>query len=128
MDASSMDMEETSMTVENGTANSTTQPIIQVDKMMTMKKKSGLSKPQHIISQEEEQLNPQLNQLMKKQQKAQQKKARRQAEAGGQHASNDLIEEDDDMMHEESAVPTAATFTFNTGLMSAPIPDEDEEL
>ncbi|CAO3638003.1 unnamed protein product [Mucor hiemalis] len=128
MDASSMDADESLMAVDNGTASSTTQPVIQVDKMMAMRKKNGSNKTQHIISQEEEQLNPQLNQLLKKQQKAQQKKARRQAETGGQNNSNNLIEEDDDMMHEEFTVPTASTFQFNTGMMSAPIPDEDEEL
>lgn len=125
-----MDADGTPMMAMDGTATSTSQPVIQVDKMLMMKKKNAISRPQHIISQDEEQLNPQINQQLKKQQKALQKKARRQEE--GHSGSNNLFDEDDDMMHEEvsSSVPTAATFSFNrtVGLMSAPIPDEDEEL
>ena len=59
---------------------STQQPIIQVEKMLQMKKKHGSQRPQQIFSQTEEELNPQLNQQLKKQLKAQQKKARRQTE------------------------------------------------
>ncbi|KAG2195693.1 hypothetical protein INT47_012914 [Mucor saturninus] len=128
MDASSMDTGDTMMQQgESGVGTTTSQPIIQVNKMLMMKKKNAASKPQNIISFDEEQLNPQWNQQSKKLQKAQQKKARRQAE--GANTSNNLMEEDDDMQ-EEFAMPTTATSLpqFNTGLMSAPIPDEDEEL
>ncbi|KAK4512164.1 uncharacterized protein ATC70_013407 [Mucor velutinosus] len=97
------------------------QPIIQVDKMLNMKKKNAISRPQHIVSHTEEELNPQTNQQLKKQLKAQQKKARRQA---GGHSGNSLFDEDDAMLEE--------SFQFNipnaTSLMAAPIPDEDEEL
>lgn len=125
VDASSMDTGDTMMQTDSGTATSTSQPIIQVNKMLMMKKKNAVSKPQNIISFDEEQLNPQWNQQSKKLQKAQQKKARRQAEGG--NTSNNLMEEDDDMQ-EEFTMPTATSFQFNTSLMSAPIPDEDEEL
>jgi hypothetical protein len=126
--ASGMDTEESRAIGNDGTATSTSQPVIQVDKMLQMKKKNATNRPQHIISHDEEQLNPQINQQLKKQQKALQKKARRQAEGGGDHTINNLFEEDDDMMHDEevSSVPTATTFSFNP--LSAPIPDEDEEL
>lgn len=114
MDAS-MDTEEMPMTTQNQL-----QPIIQVEKMLMMKKKNAASKPQHIMSQAEGELNPQLNQQLKKQLKAQQKKARRQVD--GAMTSNNLIDEDDEMMMQEEIAP----FQFNS--ISAPIPDEDEEL
>jgi hypothetical protein len=113
-----MDTEDITMV----TNNQTLQPIIQVDKMLMMKKKNAASRPQHIVSQAEEELNPQLNQQLKKQLKAQQKKARRQAD--GTTTSNNLIDEDDDMMMQEEITPSA--FQFNS--ISAPIIDEDEEL
>jgi hypothetical protein len=118
MDAA-MDTEDMTM----ATNNQASQPIIQVDKMLMMRKKNAASRPQHIISQAEEELNPQLNQQLKKQLKAQQKKARRQVD--GTH-SNNLIDEDDDMMMQEEIVPTTAPFQFNS--MPGPIIDEDEEL
>ncbi|KAL0137584.1 gnl3l protein [Mucor lusitanicus] len=106
--------------ITEGNGN-TSQPIIQVDKMLTMKKKNAISRPQHIVSHTEEELNPQTNQQLKKQLKAQQKKARRQA---GGHAGNNLFDEDDAMLDEsfQFNIPNAAS------LMTAPIPDEDEEL
>lgn len=123
MGASSMDMSEGMKT--SGEAMTTSQPVIQVDKMLLMKKKNALGRPQQILTYDEEQLNPQLNQQLKKQMKAQQKKARRQAE-GGHNTSNNLMEEDDDMMQDE--VVPVQNFQFNVGLTAAPIPDEDEEL
>jgi hypothetical protein len=106
---------DTSETIQNETMNR--QPIIQVEKMLMMRKKNAASKPQHVVSEMEESLNPQLNQQLKKQLKSQQKKARKM---NGDHGGTDLIEEDDDMMQDEPV-------QF-TNLMSAPIPDEDEEL
>lgn len=119
--SSSMDMSESMMS--NGEAKTTSQPVIQVDKMLLMKKKNATSRHQQILTPDEEQLNPQLNQQLKKQLKAQQKKARKQAE-GAHYSSNNLMDEDDDMMQDEPV----QNFQFNIGLTSAPIPDEDEEL
>ncbi|KAL9541424.1 hypothetical protein MBANPS3_009131 [Mucor bainieri] len=118
MDAS-MDTAVDDMITE-GNSN-TSQPIIQVDKMLNMKKKNAISRPQHIVSHTEEELNPQTNQQLKKQIKAQQKKARKQA---GGHGGNNLFDEDDAMLEEafQFNIPNAAS------LMAAPIPDEDEEL
>lgn len=118
---SSMDMSESVMS--NGESKTTSQPVIQVDKMLLMKKKNATSRPQQILTPDEEQLNPQLNQQLKKQLKAQQKKARKQAE-GAYNTSNNLMDEDDEMMQDEPV----QNFQFNVGLTSAPIPDEDEEL
>ena len=122
MDAS-MDTSIDEMLTENN--GNISQPIIQVDKMLNMKKKNAMSRPQHIISLTEEELNPQTNQQLKKQLKAQQKKARRQI---GGNTSNNLFDEDDAMLEE-----SASSFQFNipasaVSLMTAPIPDEDEEL
>lgn len=122
MDAS-MDTSIDEMVTENN--GDISQPIIQVDKMLNMKKKNAMSRPQHIISLTEEELNPQTNQQLKKQLKAQQKKARRQI---GGNTSNNLFDEDDAMLEE-----SASSFQFNipasaASLMAAPIPDEDEEL
>ncbi|KAI8080409.1 P-loop containing nucleoside triphosphate hydrolase protein [Thamnidium elegans] len=119
--SSSMDMSESMMI--SGEAKTTSQPVIQVDKMLLMKKKNANSRHQQILTPDEEQLNPQLNQQLKKQLKAQQKKARKQAE-GIHNTSNNLMDEDDDMMQDEPV----QNFQFNIGLASAPIPDEDEEL
>ncbi|CEP15788.1 hypothetical protein [Parasitella parasitica] len=109
-------------TIDDTAADSSiSQPVIQVDKMLNMKKKNAVSKPQHIVSQTEEELNPQINQQLKKQLKAQQKKARRQM---GGNNTNSMYEEDDAMSEEsfQFNIPAAASFT------AAPIPDEDEEL
>ncbi|KAI8635718.1 hypothetical protein BD408DRAFT_438711, partial [Parasitella parasitica] len=109
--------------IDNSVAESNiSQPVIQVEKMLSMKKKNATSRPQQITSQTEEELNPQTNQQLKKQLKAQQKKARRQM--GGSN-SNALFEEDDAMLEgsfQFNNIPAAAS------LMAAPIPDEDEEL
>lgn len=120
-----MDTGDNMMQTDSGEATTTSQPIIQVNKMLMMKKKNATSRPQNILSFDEEQLNPQWNQQAKKLQKAQQKKARRQMDGG--NTSNNLMDEDDDMQ-EEFTMPIASSFQFNNGLMSAPIPDEDEEL
>ncbi|KAL7310313.1 nuclear GTP-binding protein nug1 [Mucor circinelloides] len=126
MNDAEMDSMDTSMDttaddmITEGNSN-ISQPIIQVDKMLNMKKKNAISRPQHIVSHTEEELNPQTNQQLKKQLKAQQKKARRQA---GGHSGNNLFDEDDAMLEEsfQFNIPNAAS------LMAAPIPDEDEEL
>ncbi|OBZ82502.1 Guanine nucleotide-binding protein-like NSN1 [Choanephora cucurbitarum] len=97
---------------------STQQPIIQVEKMLQMKKKHGSQRPQQIFSQTEEELNPQLNQQLKKQLKAQQKKARRQTEP-----ITNLNDEDDDMLFQAEA-----PISYPPTLISAPMIDEDEEL
>ncbi|CAO3639773.1 unnamed protein product [Mucor fragilis] len=118
MDASMDTAADDMITEGNGNIS---QPIIQVDKMLNMKKKNAISRPQHIVSHTEEELNPQTNQQLKKQLKAQQKKARRQT---GGHSGNNLFDEDDAMLEEsfQFNIPNAAS------LMAAPIPDEDEEL
>ncbi|RCH79678.1 hypothetical protein CU098_007863, partial [Rhizopus stolonifer] len=112
---------ETSMDTEDTT---TSQPIIQVDRMLQMKKKNAINRPQHILSQTEEEINPQLNQQLKKQLKAQQKKVRRQADGQGH---NNLFNEDDDMMFQTELTAPSST-GFNPNLISAPMIDEDEEL
>ncbi|GAN04611.1 gnl3l protein [Mucor ambiguus] len=121
MDSMDVSMDTTADDMITEGSSNTSQPIIQVDKMLNMKKKNATSRPQHIVSHTEEELNPQTNQQLKKQLKAQQKKARRQA---GGHGGNNLFDEDDAMFEEsfQFNIPNAAS------LMAAPIPDEDEEL
>ncbi|CAO0803163.1 unnamed protein product [Mucor circinelloides] len=121
MDSMDTSMDATADDMITESNSNISQPIIQVDKMLNMKKKNAISRPQHIVSHTEEELNPQTNQQLKKQLKAQQKKARRQA---GGHSGNNLFDEDDAMLEEsfQFNIPNAAS------LMAAPIPDEDEEL